>query len=185
MLRNSHLASSSSFILTITIWNPTTGQLVNKIGQLSELVVCLAVLDNNRLAGGAKDGSIQFWSTITGNVTRALKCHSKMVSSLALLKKGEYLASSSYDKTIKIFSLLDGQEIRTLLGYSSCVYSLAVLNGGEHLASSSYDTTIRIWCPYTGTWIRSLTDHVMYVTSLTVLNNGHLTSGSWDGVTKT
>lgn len=46
----------------ITIWNPTTGVLVQSIDSVAGgWVPCLAILQNGNLVSGSNDGLVKIW----------------------------------------------------------------------------------------------------------------------------
>ena len=125
----------------IRIWDTATGRC--RILQDSDKqVLCLAVLQDDRLASGSADGSVRIWD-VRKRKSRVMNGHEKAVFSLAALPDGR-LASGSEDGTIRIWDLNTG-ESQILTGRSGPVHNLTVLPGGRLASGSREQLSVRIW----------------------------------------
>jgi len=91
---------------TIRIWDLETGQSSVLYGH-SDMISCLEVLPDGRLASGSSDGTILIWDVDTSDYT-AFKGHSSDVISLTAVPNGR-LVSGSNDKTIQTWDIRNGK----------------------------------------------------------------------------
>lgn len=148
----------------------------------NEVVVSLALADDNRLFSVSIDTTIKVWqkSTTTSELVpiQTLTSHTDGVRCVAL-SNDDRLFSASYDRTIRVWSSKDYSHLQTLVGHEAEVYSLAV-SDDCYLYSGSVDKTVRVWSP-TCKHITTLVGHTDVVVSLNLSNDGRLLfSGSYD-----
>ena len=80
-----------------------------------------------------------------GQQIKELKDHSERVSSLAVRKDGQRVASGSWDKSVCIYSLEDFSLLHRCQGHEDVVTCLAFTPDGRILASGAKDGTVRLW----------------------------------------
>jgi WD40 repeat protein len=112
----------------------------------SDYIFCLATLNDNRIASGCKDGSINIYKP-NYDLDFQIKEHSGRVFYLFTHSNGN-LISCSYDKTIKVFSFLDDDNnykcIQTISNHRSAVFKVIEIHE-EKILSISADKTIKIF----------------------------------------
>ena len=112
----------------------------------SDYIFCLATLNDNRIASGCKDGSINIYKP-NYDLDFQIKEHSGRVFYLFTHSNGN-LISCSYDKTIKVFSFLDDDNnykcIQTISNHRSAVFKVIEIHE-EKILSISADKTIIIF----------------------------------------
>lgn len=160
---------------------------VQTLSKHSDMVTCVAFSrDNQTLASGSADRSINIYHWESGKLLQKLAGHSDTVTAVVFSPDGKILASGSADKTIKIWQIETGKLIHTLTGHSVTVFSVAFSPDGQILASGSGDGTIKLWYPGTGKMLEVLTGHSDFVESVAFSRDGQfLVSGSWDTTLKT
>ena len=112
----------------------------------SDYIFCLATLNDNRIASGCRDGSINIYKP-NYDLDFQIKEHSGRVFYLFTHSNGN-LISCSYDKTIKVFSFLDDDNnykcIQTISNHRSAVFKVIEIHE-EKILSISADKTIIIF----------------------------------------
>jgi WD40 repeat protein len=123
-----------------------SGINIKKEVKYSDYIFCLATLNDNRIASGCRDGSINIYKP-NYDLDFQIKEHSGRVFYLFTHSNGN-LISCSYDKTIKVFSFLDDDNnykcIQTISNHRSAVFKVIEIHE-EKILSISADKTIKIF----------------------------------------
>ncbi len=104
--------------------------------------------DGRRIAIGAADGTVRFWSERGERIAGTLE-HDSMVTDVAWSRDGLRLATSHRDGAARIWST-DGQLLWTLAGHDGEVSTVAFDARGERAVTASWDGTVRVWPLATG-----------------------------------
>ncbi|XP_043938512.1 F-box/WD repeat-containing protein 7-like isoform X2 [Protopterus annectens] len=105
------------------------------------MVTCLAIQEE-LLASGSRDKTIQIWNLPSGLHVKTLEGHRKGVWGLQFFTDN-LLVSASYDTTIKIWNVRLGDCARTLYGHDGPVWSIALKE--YVLVSGSQDKLVKVW----------------------------------------
>ncbi|MCG9126842.1 trypsin-like peptidase domain-containing protein [Candidatus Poribacteria bacterium] len=102
--------------------------------------------DNQLVAGGSVDGTIQVWDANTGDQIYIFTEHTKPVEEVVFSPDRKELASASTDQTVRVWSLVGvgGQLDETIL-HDSPVYTVSYLSNGNSIVTGSADKLIHIW----------------------------------------
>ncbi|MBW8011773.1 MAG: protein kinase [Chloroflexi bacterium] len=100
-------------------------------------------IENNVIAMGGVDGSIQFWNPMTGQVFLTIDAHEESVNDLAWSPDGTMLASGSDDNIVRLWNPITGQLIADLEGHPDNVNTLSWSPNGTYLASAGW--TVIVW----------------------------------------
>ena len=133
--------ASSSTDSTIKIWTQNGECLKTLYDQASSPIVCLAKLENLRIASGSMNGRVVIWNLNNFECTQMLEGHLKCVNCLLSLSN-QVLASASDE--IKLWNTVTGDCIRTLTGHEKSIYSL-ISSCNHGLISGSSDYNIKIF----------------------------------------
>lgn len=90
----------------IIIWNPSTGQIINKLVGHTDWLRAVVLMTDGRLASSCQDKTIRIWNTTTGQTIRILHEVNSGVWSLALLQDGTL--ASGLDSVLKIWDTTAG-----------------------------------------------------------------------------
>ncbi|MBD2363161.1 PD40 domain-containing protein [Anabaena minutissima FACHB-250] len=102
--QGSILASSSSTINTINLWNPITGQLIRTLSGHSSPVNWITFSpDGTILASGSKDKTIKLWQIDTGHEISTFSDHADELNCVTFSPDGHILASCDAGGNIKIW----------------------------------------------------------------------------------
>ena len=182
---NSYVVTASGFFdNTVKIWSSSDLSPIQTYTGHNQSVYGLEFINDDTIASGGKDKTIQIWSMSTGKTQRTINTSSN-VYSLQLLRNGFYLAAGlSYPSySINIYNINDGSLVNILQGHMNSVNDLALISD-DLLASSSQDFTIRIWNLTTNDTTFVLRGHLNIVTALKIISLDTLVSASYDKTIK-
>ena len=116
-----------------------------KINMHRDLVLCLILLNDGRMASGSSDKSIIIYNKITFKPELIINEHNSSVFCLTQLSSG-ILATCSSDETIKFFNINGNKYklLQTLKNHTNWVYKIIELKN-KKLLSCSDDYTINIY----------------------------------------
>lgn len=100
------------------------------------------------IATGGQDRDIKLWHYLTGEFIRGMSGHIEPITSLAKIRRKEYLISAGEDKYIKIWNFNTGRCVKTLQGHTSIIKKVIFIKWERNdstLVTASSDKTIRIW----------------------------------------
>ena len=107
------LLASASYDETVRLWNPVTGQEVQKLeGHTREVSAVAFSQDGSLLASASYDETVRLWNPTTGQEVQKLEGHTSEVSAVAFSQDGSLLASVSYDQTVRLWNPTTGQEVQ-------------------------------------------------------------------------
>jgi WD40 repeat protein len=181
---NTNYVATSSY-KEVKIWNALSSfnwTLITTYSQHSSTVYAMEWLDQDTLASGSYDQTIQIWLITTGQTKRTIQTN-QSVWSLKLLNTNIHLAAGLLNGDINIYNINDGNLVSSLKGHISDVEDLVQLSA-DLLASSSGDKTVRIWNLTTNTCKFILTGHTNWVVGLKQITPNILASGSEDKTIK-
>lgn len=176
-----YVATSSADDFAINIWylSNTNLKLIRSYTNHSGDVFGLEWINEDMIASGSQDSTIQIWSIVTGLIQRRIKVEGVGVFCLKLLSNGFFLASGIGNGHINIYNINTGDLKSKLTGHTLNVCDLELINNTT-LASSGLDETIRIWNLETNTAKFILTEHSRPVIGLKLIELNILASGSED-----
>ncbi|KAG2367096.1 hypothetical protein BDR07DRAFT_1394292 [Suillus spraguei] len=107
--------------------------------------------DQRRMVTASNDKTLRLWDLKRGVVLKKMEGHRSSVSSLAVLRDGQLIASGDYNGEVIIWHGETGELLaEPIKAHSDLVYSLDFSPDGAVLASGSLDQTTKLW--NTKTW---------------------------------
>ena len=179
---NTYVATASGD-KTSKIWNVTTISnwvLIQTYSNHLDQILALEYINEDTIATGDINGTIQIWSISTGLTNLTLNTNIP-VWSLKLLSNGYYLACGLVNK-INIYNIFNGNLISTIS--SSIEVNDLVLISSDLLASSGNDNKVYIYNLTTNSLKFTLIGHTDCTWGLTLVSTDVLASGSFDNTTK-
>lgn len=136
-----------------------------------------------RLAVGLRNGTIELWRMLDGDMLASATAHTERVTDMAFSPDGDLLISGSWDDTVRLWDVTDHElaSLRVLSGHENGVWSVAFSPDGQWIASGAGDGSIRLWGAAEGTLQRTLSGHTNTVWALAFSPDGQtLASASHD-----
>jgi WD40 repeat protein len=150
---NSQLVVTASEDKLVRLWDLKTGQVLKKMGGHTSEVVGLAVSrDGQMIATGDKNGELIVWSGKNGEpITKAMKAHDNILSSLDFQRDGPFLITASStpsDQTMKFWNT-DTWTLHTSIQCGSTVRCVrfSVCDNTEPIFRSSHSALSLAWYP--------------------------------------
>lgn len=106
-------------------------------------VICLIVLNDQRIASGSYDKTIKIWNKKSDREDASLVGHTFTVFALKQMTNGNLLSGSG-DHTVKYWDLKTYECLKTFVGHTDFVISLGLINQ-DCFVSGSYDSSLRVW----------------------------------------
>ena len=98
--------------------------------------------------------------------------HTDEVTSIAISRDNNIIASGSKDNTVRLWDVETATEIHTYKGHTDNVNYVAINHDASIVASGSDDTTIILWDTVTGLPISTLSGHTHGIQSLAFSHDG-------------
>jgi len=146
---NSQLVVTASEDKLVRLWDLKTGQVLKKMGGHTSEVVGLAVSrDGQMIATGDKNGELIVWSGKNGEpITKAMKAHDNILSSLDFQRDGPFLITASStpsDQTMKFWNT-DTWTLHTSIQCGSTVRCVRFSVSGTYYVAVATDKDIQIY----------------------------------------
>jgi WD40 repeat protein len=184
---NTNYVATCSSDKTVKIWNISSSfdwtSTTRIYSQHTSYVYDLEWLDNDTLASGSYDNTINIWSPTTGQTKRTIQTN-QSVNSLTMLNTNIHLAAGLGNGDINIYNINDGNLVSSLKGHTSWVYDLVQISADLLASSGGWDKTVRIWNLTTNTCKFILRGHTDSVSGLKQITPSILASGSSDRTIK-
>ncbi len=138
-------------------WDIESGRLTARM-DVSDIWIISR--DGRRIIEGGADGYIRIRDSKTGRPLRVFLAHPAGVRSLALLRKGQLLASGG-ERDVRLWNLRDGKQLHRFEGLPYAVSSLTFSPDGRKLVCHGRKfrwarSMLHVWQTETGRLIRSL-----------------------------
>jgi WD40 repeat protein len=174
---NGYVASCSSDKI-INIWNPNTGESIQKYKKHTDLVYGLDQIDEDTLVSGSVDMTIHLWKISEGQTFRKIDVGDS-VFSIKSISNG--LIACGTTRNISIYEHSTGNLVNILIGHSNYVWSIELLNE-RFMASGSSDYKVIVWDLYSNSIKYELSQHKNVVRCVKRLSSSLMASGDSSGL---
>jgi len=182
---NGQLIATAGQDNTVGIWNPGSGQQLQKMrGHTGPVLGVAMSRDGSQVASASADRTARLWSAGAGAEVKLLARESTAVLRAAFSPDGQLLATTLADGRIKLWDTGSGNAVQNLTGHNGSVFSIAFSSDGRLLVSGGQDGTVRIWS-VSGVVERVLRGHEGPVSAVAISNDGRqVASGGADGTVR-
>ena len=104
-----------------------------------------SIVDQDRIIGGYKDGTIQIWDVRDGHCILVLEGHTDKVESIALHSNKRLVLSGSRDQTIRLWDIEAKRCLIVLKTHTSSVMHVAWSADRHHALSGDRHGNIQVW----------------------------------------
>lgn len=134
----------------ITIWNPLTGALLRRIGEVDQRTYGLAYNNDGTLLAAASgtpgvSGEVALFDPNQGKLVKVLGGMSDVAFDVAFNPAGNKLAACAADRSIRIWDVASGAQERIIEDHADWVMDIAWSPDGAKLASASRDKTSKVF----------------------------------------
>ncbi|HEX7378932.1 MAG TPA: c-type cytochrome domain-containing protein [Pirellulales bacterium] len=134
----------------ITIWNPTTGALVRRIGNIDQRTFALTYNNDGSLLAAASgtpgiSGEVALIDPNKATVVKVLANMTDNALDVQFNPAGDKLAACSADRSIRIFNVASGAQEKIIEDHADWVMGIAWSPDGTKLASASRDKTAKVF----------------------------------------
>jgi WD40 repeat protein len=168
----------------ITIWNPATGALVRRIGNVDQRTFALAYNNEGTLLAAASgtpgvSGEVALFDPNQGTVVKVLANMPDNALDVQFNPAGNKLAACSADRSIRIFDVASGVQEKIIEDHADWVMGIAWSPDGAKLASASRDKTAKVFDAVKGESLATFPGHqeVVYGVAFSADGAQVLTSG--------
>ncbi|MDZ4287367.1 MAG: c-type cytochrome domain-containing protein [Prosthecobacter sp.] len=174
----------------VLTWDPATGKLLGRVGDLPERVLGLSFVAGGpwlAVAGGTPGRSGEVWLVNLAKPAERKRLVQMRDCALCAVATpdGTWLITGGADNRVRGFSLPDGKLLWNIEMHADWVLALAVSPDGKHVATAGRDRTARVVEVATGVIDGTFTGHSVPVLSIAFSPDGkEIISGGSDGETR-
>ncbi len=156
----------------ISIWDPHTGTLRQKVPGFAHCVVALSFSLDGKLLGVAGgeptvEGEVKVFEVGSWKQIMEVKNgHSDTCYGLTFSPDNKMLATGSADKFVKVWEIPSAKFVKSFEGHTHHVLDVGWASDGKLLASAGADNTVKVWDFEKGEQARTINAHGKQVTRL-------------------
>jgi WD40 repeat protein len=170
----------------ITVWNPTEGKLVRRIGKVDQRVYSLDYQPSGDLLAAAtgtpgESGEAAFYDPAKGKLVRVLATSADVMLGIAFSPDGKQLVSAGADRAIRVFDVASGKRQKLIEDHADWVQGIAWNRQGTRLVSAGRDKVAKVFDVKTGEALVTFVGHEEPVYTVAFSTDGKLVySGGGD-----
>ncbi len=152
---------TSSYDGTIRLWDPTTGNMLKRLGAHAGPVTALSVApDGKHLLTGGRDEIMRYWDLDNLEQPRKLTTDEgkNWAWDAAISPDGKSAASVGFDGKLRLWDLAEGKQSASWVAHEGAVLSVAYLADGKELVTGGRDGVITVWDAATHKQLRQFDD---------------------------
>lgn len=139
----------------VTVWNPETGQLARRIGNVGQRTYGLAFKpDGSQLAvacgAPGRLGEVRIYNPTSGELLKVIAPTADVAYDVQWSPAGDRLATCAADGVVRLFDAATFAEQLVITSHSDWVFAIAWSPDGTKLATASRDKTAKVFDSKTG-----------------------------------
>jgi hypothetical protein len=148
----------------ITVWNPESGELVRRIGNVGQRTYGIALKpDGSQLAVACgtpgRLGEVRIFNPSNGELIRVIAPSADVAYDAQWSPQGDRIATAAADGAIRLFDAASFEEQRAITSHSDWVFAVAWSPDGTKLASGSRDKTAKVFDAASGELLITYSQH--------------------------
>jgi len=161
----------------VSIWDPTNGKLVGRIGNIAQRTQRLAYSPDGTVlaaAGGTpgKVGEVKLLDPVNRTIAADLDRVGDMLFALAFSADGSRLACGGADNAIRVYDVKNRKRELVIEQHADWVLGVVFTPDGEHILSASRDKSARVLDAKSGVVEHAYLGHEEIVYSVAVSGDG-------------
>jgi WD40 repeat protein len=129
----------------LCLWNTETDDMRAWRGHGNLITVCAFSPGADRVASGARDGSVLVWDAASGESFDLPGHPGGSVSVLVFSPDGTLLVSASNDRTVRVWDLASRAAVATLRGHGDEIVACDYSPDGRQLLSGARNGELKVW----------------------------------------
>ena len=148
----------------VTVWNVSDGKLINRIRNVGQRTVALALLPMVKRSRSLAERPVasakrRLFQVATGELKGVFASSPDLILDVVFNPQGDRFATGGADGAIRVFEIATGKELSTITSHSDWVLALAFNADGTKLASASRDKTAKVYDLATGDLLVTYSGH--------------------------
>jgi WD40 repeat protein/serine/threonine protein kinase len=132
----------------VILWDVNSGQKLNVLENMPQVLGMAFSPDGSRLAIGTRQGEVSLWNLNDFSHAILRQATGDFARSVSFSPDGQWLAVGLLTQELEIWDVRERRQAETLRGHTGEVNAVAFSPDGTQLASCSADGTIRLWNPH-------------------------------------
>ena len=148
----------------ITFWNPATGKLLRRVGNVAPRTLALAFSPDGQtlaVAGGQPGelGELRLFESATGKLQKVVFSAADLVLDAQFSKDGKTLAAASADGSIRLFNFPAATKKLQIDNHADWVNAIAFSPDSGFIASASRDKSAKVFDAVSGEIVSTYNGH--------------------------
>jgi WD40 repeat protein len=161
----------------ITLWDPSSGKLVGRIGNIAQRTQRLAYSPDEKILAAAsgtpgKVGEVKLLDPVNRTIVADLDRVGDMLFAMAFNADGSRLACGGADNAIRVYDVKSRKRELVIEQHADWVLGVVFTPDGEHLLSASRDKSARVLDAKSGAVEHAYLGHEEIVYSVAVSGDG-------------
>jgi eukaryotic-like serine/threonine-protein kinase len=137
----------SSGLQAVILWDADSGQKLNVLEDMRQVLGMAFSRDGNLLAIGTRQGEVTLWNLHDFSHETLRKSTGDIARSVALSADGRWLEVGMQTQDVEVWNVPERRQVESFRGHTAEITAVAYSPDSTQLASCAEDGTIRFWDP--------------------------------------